>query len=50
MLAAEEKVTRSHEATKIPSLRGFVASCENTPAYVSEAGEVVASYVYDALR
>ncbi len=46
--AAEAKVTRSHEATKIPSIRGFVASCANTPAYVSEAGEVVASYAYDA--
>ena len=46
--AAGEKVTQSHEATTIPSRRGFVASCENTPAYVSEAGEVVASYAYDA--
>ena len=46
--AAEGKVTRSHKATKIPSLRGFVASCEKTTDYVSETGEVVASYAYDA--
>ncbi len=46
--AAKKKVTQSHEATKFPSLRGFAASCENTTDYVSETGEVVASYSYDA--
>ncbi len=46
---AGEKVTRSHEATKKHRiLRGFVASCENATNYVSETGEVVASYEYDA--
>ncbi len=45
--AAGAKVTQSHEATKTSSLRGFAASCENTTDYVSEAGEVVASYAYD---
>ena len=48
--AAGAKVTQSHEATKTSSLRGFAASCENTTDYVSEAGEVVASYSYDAFR
>ncbi len=46
--SAEAKVTQSHEATKIPSLRGFVASCEKTTGYLSETGEIVASYSYDA--